>query len=67
MKDWQPNVIYSENPTDQLFVANDHPESSPDGDLTSVEVDRGRHEVLVKNLLHIRIGVFLFILFLYCL
>ena len=60
MKDWQFQIwFYSKNPTDQLLVADDHPKSSPDRDLTGVKVNRGRHKVLVKDILHIRIGVFL--------
>ena len=44
-------MIYSENSTNQLFIANDHPEGPPDRYLARIEVDRGRHKVLVENVL----------------
>ena len=44
-------IIYSENSTNKLFISNNHPEGPPDRYLARIEVDRGRHKVLVEDVL----------------
>ena len=44
-------IIYSENSTNKLFISNNHPKGPPYWYLARIEVDWGRHKVLVEEVL----------------